>query len=106
MTLTEWRKSRNLSLRAAGEVLGVSHVRVLQYERGDNSPRLSTVDRIERLTRGAVTRLDWPREGLERRSDAEMVALYGAACSRCGHGKGLHMPDGCNACCTCRVFAP
>lgn len=62
MTLTEWRKSRGLSLRAAGEVLGVSHVRVLQYERGDNSPRLRTVDAIAKKTKGAVTRLDWPKE--------------------------------------------
>jgi transcriptional regulator with XRE-family HTH domain len=62
MTLTEWRKSRGLSLRAAGEVLGVSHVRVIQYERGDHSPRLRTVDQIERKTGGAVTRMDWPKE--------------------------------------------
>jgi transcriptional regulator with XRE-family HTH domain len=62
MTLSQWRKKHGLSLRAAAEVLGVSHVRVMQYERGDHSPRLKTVDRIERQTTGAVTRLDWPRE--------------------------------------------
>jgi transcriptional regulator with XRE-family HTH domain len=62
MTLKEWRVKHGLTLRAAGELLGVSHVRVMQYERGDNSPRLSTVDRIEAATKGEVTRMDWPKD--------------------------------------------
>lgn len=62
MTIREWMEREGLTYRAAGERLGVSHVRVIQYVRGGHSPRLSTVDRIERLTGGAVTRLDWPKQ--------------------------------------------
>lgn len=59
--MKEWRAKHGLSLRAAGDLLGVSHARVVQYERGTNSPRLSTVDRIEASTKGEVTRMDWPK---------------------------------------------
>lgn len=62
MTLKQWREKHGLSFREAGKRLGVTHVRVIQYERGDHSPRLVTVDHIERQTGGEVTRLDWPRE--------------------------------------------
>lgn len=106
MTIREWMDREGLTYRAAGARLEMTHVQLIQYVKGRSSPRMDTADRIERLTGGAVTRLDWPRETVERRTDAEMVALYGAACSRCGHGKRLHVTDGCNACCTCKVFAP
>lgn len=62
MTLKEWRESKGLSLRAAGQRLGWSHVYVHQLETGQMSPTIRKCDEIERLTRGAVTRLDWPKE--------------------------------------------
>lgn len=62
MTLKEWREKEGLTLRAAGERLGWSHVYVYQLELGRSSPQMRTIDRIERLTGGAVTRLDWPKE--------------------------------------------
>lgn len=62
MTLKEWREKEGLTLRAAGEALCLSHVTIHQYERGQH-PRLSTIDRICDLTNGAVTRMDWPKEG-------------------------------------------
>lgn len=62
MTLRQWREKKGLSLRDAADALGWSHAYVHELEGGRTSPRLSTVDRVERLTEGAVTRLDWPKE--------------------------------------------
>jgi transcriptional regulator with XRE-family HTH domain len=61
VTLKQWRKKHGLSLRAAAERFEVTHSCIVQYESGANSPTLRTVDRIERLTRGEVARMDWPR---------------------------------------------
>lgn len=63
MTLKQWREHHKLSLRRAGDVFGWSHSRQLELEAGRKSPTLRTVDTIERLTAGWVTRLDWPKEG-------------------------------------------
>lgn len=62
MTLKQWRETKGWSLRAAGAHLGWSHTRLFELEEGRVSPTLRTVDRVESLTGGAVTRLDWPRE--------------------------------------------
>lgn len=62
MTLKQWREKRGWSLRAAGEHMGWSHARQFELEEGRVSPTLRTVDRVESLTKGAVTRLDWPKE--------------------------------------------
>lgn len=64
MTLREWREKEGLSLRAAGRRLGWSHAYVQQLEAGRSSPTIRKVDEIEHLTGYAVTRLDWPKEGV------------------------------------------
>lgn len=65
MTLREWREWRGWSLRKAGEFFEWSHSRQLELEtaRGGRSPTLRTLDYIHGKTGGAVTRLDWPKEG-------------------------------------------
>ena len=60
MTLREWREKEGLSLHAAGARLGWSHAYVSALERGAMSPTIRKCDEVERLTGGAVTRLDWP----------------------------------------------
>lgn len=62
MTLREWLEREGLSLREAGERLGMTHARVVQLRDGE-MPTMKTADRIEKATGGAVTRLDWPKEG-------------------------------------------
>lgn len=63
MTLKQWRTTCGFSLRKAAAYFGWSHARQLELEtaRGGRSPTLRTVDNIERLTGGTVTRLDWPK---------------------------------------------
>lgn len=63
MTLEQWREANSLTTRAAAEKLGISHVTIWALEKGHNSPTIRTADKIERATGGAVTRLDWPKEG-------------------------------------------
>lgn len=63
MTLTQWRESRGLSGRKLALELKVSHTWLAALEQGSHSPTLRTVDWIEAASGGAVTRLDWPREG-------------------------------------------
>ena len=41
--LAEWRAKRRLSLRALGELAGVSYVTIARIERGKHDPRLSTL---------------------------------------------------------------
>lgn len=65
MTLRQWREKEGLSLRAAGKRLGWSHAYVHQLEAGGNSVTIRTADIIESKTGGAVTRMDWPKEGNE-----------------------------------------
>lgn len=64
MTLREWREQQGMTLRDAGNFFGWSHAWQfdLETKRGGRSPTLRTVDRVERMTHGAVTRLDWPKE--------------------------------------------
>lgn len=61
MTLKQWLKREGLSLREAGERLGMTHARVAQLRDGQ-TPTMKTADRIAAATGGAVTRLDWPKE--------------------------------------------
>lgn len=62
MTLREWRKARGWNQTQAAKALGYSVTMVSDMERGRRGLTLRTVDKIARLTSGAVTRLDWPEE--------------------------------------------
>lgn len=60
MTLREWRESQGLSLRAAAPLFEVSAARLWYLEQKRANPTGKTMDRIEKITGGEVTRLDWP----------------------------------------------
>lgn len=79
MTLREWREKEGLSLHAAGARLGWSHAYVSALERGAMSPTIRKCDEVERLTGGAVTRLDWPDESPDPVSPAARFIIWRTA---------------------------
>ena len=46
LLLREWRSRRGLSLRALGELSGVSYVNISRIEAGTMSPTVTTLDRL------------------------------------------------------------
>lgn len=55
MNLTEWRKSRKLTLTKAAEVLDVSQPSLSRIEAGKQWPDLKTIDKIIKNSGGKIT---------------------------------------------------
>ena len=58
MDLKSWRKDRELTQAAAGEMLGLSQPTLAKIEAGGQWPTPDTIARIENGTAGAVTAND------------------------------------------------
>ena len=58
MTLREYRKAHNLTLDAFGKLISRSGATVSRIERGLDRPGWDTLERIEKITGGAVTAAD------------------------------------------------
>jgi transcriptional regulator with XRE-family HTH domain len=52
--LTSYRRSRNLTLQAFGDIVGATKAQVLKWERGA-LPRPETAQKIVAATEGAIT---------------------------------------------------
>ncbi len=59
-TLEELRKKNKLTQNQVGEHLGVSRQAVQQFEKGESSPKLSTIKRILDLYKVKFEQIDWP----------------------------------------------
>lgn len=59
MTLEEFRKSRGLTQKAFGDLIGVSAFHVSRYETGRNRPTPERARRIEQATNGAIPWTSW-----------------------------------------------
>lgn len=88
--LRAWRKRRvpKMTLKIAGEAIGVSHSSWSEWEGGSRTPSLEKALVVEALTDGAVTIEDWlfdatvipsARRVIERRDAAVRAASSEAA---------------------------
>lgn len=59
MKLSDWLKSNGIRYSAFARQLGVNHVTVRRYIRGERTPRPDIVAAIHRETGGEVTAADW-----------------------------------------------
>lgn len=59
MTLTEWRKAKNLTMTGAADVLGISQSSISRAEAGKQWPDKETLELIFQRTGGAVTPNDF-----------------------------------------------
>jgi len=59
MKLDDWRMTRNLSLGALAETLGVSRMTLWRYCAGQSIPRPEIMAAIQRLTEGRVGPADF-----------------------------------------------
>lgn len=55
MKLRDWRKSKNLTMAEAVEILGLSQPSISRIERGEQWPDRETAQQIMARTDGAVT---------------------------------------------------
>lgn len=74
MTLTEWRKLRDLTMAQAAAMLDLTQPTISKIEAGKSWPDKSTLERIFQLTEGAVTPNDFLLAGIESKA-AETAAL-------------------------------
>lgn len=62
MKLRDWRKTRNLTMAQAVEVLGLSQPSISRIERGEQWPDKGTMQQIMERTGGEVTPNDFMLE--------------------------------------------
>lgn len=60
MTLKEWMAANEVDDDWLAKQLSYSHGGAKKLRLGYREPRIAIMDRIERITRGEVTRYDWP----------------------------------------------
>lgn len=58
--LTAYRVGKGLSKRKAAKEIGVSHVQLGAWERGDQTPTLDYRDLIEKWSAGKIKATRWP----------------------------------------------
>ena len=63
MRLRDWRKTRNLTMAQAVDVLGLSQPSISRIERGEQWPDKGTMQKIIDRTNGEVTANDLMTDG-------------------------------------------
>lgn len=65
--LTKWRETQGLSRGELAQAIGCNRSQVGRWESGLSHPRyFSIIERVDRLTGGEVTILDWYESWLNR----------------------------------------
>jgi transcriptional regulator with XRE-family HTH domain len=59
MTLSDWLELQRISDVAFARTLGVAQSTVLRLRRGHRRPSLALAEKIDAITKGAVTPNDW-----------------------------------------------
>ena len=68
--LTKWRETKGLSRGELAQAIGCNRSQIGRWENGlSHQPYFSIIERVDRLTDGEVTILDWYESWLKNQSE-------------------------------------